>query len=225
MLLVVVAAWGAIGFGAPAPVAAQATCVDYLYDINLYLACAGGPTITVFQVTPPPGGPITVDLQSWLPGSSVQITIDCGGGPVPVGTVDVLADAHGAAAVVVPANCPPGPAIVSASGPDMLGVTVTRDAPIVVTPISTPTYTCPVVIPVAGAGALADPTTSDPLYCPPLPTAVTVPPPYTGSESTRLGALGAALVLIGASALYGSWRVRDAIGVDDAPRRRRASAP
>ncbi len=178
-------ALGGLVFLAPSPAQAQATsCIDYLSDVNLYLVCSGGPTITVTPGQTTPGSQVLVNLTGWLPGSSVAVSIMCGASTVALGNVTIGANAIGEASFTVPATCPLGPTSVSGTGPSMLNEQTTREGPVVL--VSSTVVT---------------------------PTPTTVPStnlPVTGSDSTgRLVTLGASLLVIGAAALYGSLRSRN----------------
>jgi len=166
---------------APSPAQAQATsCVDYLSDLNLYLVCSGGPTITVTPGETTPGSQVLVNLTGWLPGSSVAVSIMCGSDSLALGNVTIGANAIGEASFTVPATCPLGPTSVSGTGPSMLNEQTTREGPVVL---------------VSSAVVTTVPSTNLPV---------------TGSDSTgRLVTLGASLLVIGAAALYGSLRSRN----------------
>lgn len=160
------------GFTAPAASAQVEDCSDYISEsIDLYLACAGGPQITVNPGTTTPGGTITVDLSGWLPGSSVTVSILCNGTQITLGNVSIGEGATGQGVFTVPSTCPNGPTSVSAAGFDMKNDPATVEGAVVINSV---------------------------------PTNL----PLTGSDTGKLVTTGAALVVIGAAALYGSLRGR-----------------
>ncbi len=172
---------GGLLMGAGAAHAQAVNCAPYVSDTNLYLACIGGATITG-PGTAMPGDTITVNLSGWAPGSTVTITIDCAGTQVNIGSVNIGAGATGSGNVTIPASCPTGPTTVTGTGTNMGDQATSANFPIV---LGTQTSTTPTTVPVTQI-------------------------PVTGAETGRLVTIGAALVVIGSAALYGSLRARQA---------------
>ncbi len=186
---------------------AQTSCSDYLYDTNLYVACVGGPSLTVTPGTIPPGGTITVDLAGWHPGSNVTITIGCNGSPVALGSIAIGPDTKGSGNFTVPADCPLGPQVVTGTGPDMLDNVTSREGPVVIAANATTTTTVSGGGGGGGSGSGGSGSGSS-------GSGGSGSLPSTGSNTGRLVTIGAALVVIGASALYGSARSRRSAKVE-----------
>jgi len=181
------------------PASAQATsCVDYLSDLNLYLACSAGPTLTVTPGTSSPGGNITVEVSGWLPGSVVAITITCNGSPIALGNITIGANSQGTGNFTVPVDCPLGPQVVTGTGPNMLNVTTSREGPIVL--VSSTTTSA------IGGGAGSGGSGNNSGGGSGSGGAGSLP--NTGSNTGRMVTLGSALIVIGGAALYGSLRNR-----------------
>jgi hypothetical protein len=164
---------------------AQVSCDFYVYDLNLYLACIGGAQLGVSNTPPPcPGGPMTVNLTGWKPGSTVSVQLTSGSAVFDAPSITVGADSTGAVTFNVPANFPSGPATLTVSGTALGETAVTRDIPVEInatcegaTGTTTPGGN-------QGGGNL----------------------PRTGSDTGRLVGIGAALIVIGAAAVYGALR-------------------
>lgn len=191
-------AFGALVLPANAASAQPSSCDDYIAQtIDLYLSCLPGPTITVNPGTTTPGGAITVDLAGWLPGSSVTITITCNGVAVTLGNVAIGDNASGQGTFTVPSDCPAGSQVVTANGPNMLGVNTTREGPVVLTTSggnnnNNNGNNNGGNSGGGGSGSL----------------------PNTGFGAGKLVTIGAALVVIGSAALYGAVRARRTNTID-----------
>lgn len=185
------------------PASAQATsCVDYLSDLNLYLACSGGPTLTVTPGTSSPGGNITVEVSGWLPGSTVAITISCNGSPVALGNITIGSNSQGTGNFTVPVDCPLGPQVATGTGPNMLNVITSREGPIV---LVSSTTTLPGG---GGSGSGGSGNNSGGGSGSGGSGSGSGALPNTGSNTGRMVTLGSALIVIGGAALYGSLRSR-----------------
>ncbi|MCX7620794.1 MAG: hypothetical protein N2037_08145 [Acidimicrobiales bacterium] len=165
--------------------AAQVDCSFYLYDLNLYLACIGGAQIGVSSTPVPcPGGPLTVTITGWKPDSTVSVTLTSGSATFNGPPITVGSDSTGTVTFNIPANFPAGPATLTVSGTALGETRITRDIPVEIN------ATC------EGGGGSSVPTGDQ----------GGGNLPRTGSDTGRLVGLGAALIVIGAAAVYGALR-------------------
>jgi len=161
----------------------QGTCGSYLYDTDLYLMLLGGPQVTVTPGSLTPGSSATIQLSGWEPGSTVEVSVvDSAGVTHTVGSVTIDGESIGQIVWVVPAAVAAGPATVQATGMGCLQVETTVQAALEILGSNTP----------------------------PTATSTTVGTlPVTGSSSTGpLVGVGAALLVMGAAAVYGARRSR-----------------
>lgn len=183
----VAAVFGLAAFGGAASAGTgQGNCGSYLYDTDLYLMLLGGPAITVDPASVAPGASITISLSGWEPGSTVEVAVvDSAGVTHPVGPVTIDGESLGSIVWSVPANVATGPATVQATGIGCLEVQTTVEAAIDVLGDNVPTTPVPTT-----------PSTTGQL-------------PVTGSSTTGpLVGVGAALLVVGAAAVYGARRNR-----------------
>ena len=177
------------GFGAFSGVASAGapTCDFYLYDSDLYLICLGGPAIVADPGEVPAGQSVTITLSGWLPNSDVEVSIvvDGTGDVIIVGTVTVDGEGNGTIVWNVPADFPAGPVTVVGDGLDFQEQATTRtDAVLVLQANASTSSTAPGGD--NGSGNL----------------------PVTGSDSGFLVGIGAAMIVVGAAAVYGATRSR-----------------
>ncbi len=186
MLCFAAMAFGGLYQGGPA--LAQVDCSFYLYDLNLYLACIGGAQIGVSNTPVPcPGGEMTVTVTGWKPGSSVSVQLISGSAVFDAPPILVSDESTGATTFTIPANFPVGPATLTVSGTALGETQVTRDQPVEIN------ATC------QGGGGSTQPGGDQ----------GGGNLPRTGSDTGRLVGLGAALIVIGAAAVYGALRTRN----------------
>lgn len=83
-----------------------------------------------------PGGPITVEAQTFQGGGNVSITIDGGTTTIPLGTTTALPSGLARLAAVVPLSTAPGTYTLTASGPAPNGQPITISTPIRIAALS-----------------------------------------------------------------------------------------
>ena len=161
-------------------------CEDYLSNLDLYLICLGGPAIVAEPPEVPAGSAVTITLTGWMPNSDVEVSIVTQDGQIiVVGTVTVDGDGTGQIVWNVPPDFPAGPVTVVGDGQDFDGAPATREDSVVVLQ--------------AGASTSSTTGTGD---------GGTGNLPVTGSDNGFLVGIGAALIVVGAAAVYGATRSR-----------------